>query len=91
MSKCLYFDLNGKRTLMYDSYYKCFTAAYAKSTGLPMFGGSKLSQTAYREYEDIWLSKSRCKKIKKPVTEGEKIVAWYRVKNGYAALYDRSK
>lgn len=75
----------------YNTYYKCYVASYVKTTGLPMFGGSELSKLDYEKYADKWLSKTRCEKIKKPVKDGEAIVAWYRVKNGYIPLYDRSE
>jgi len=89
MRESEYFELNGERILKYNGYYKCYTSAYARSTGLPMFGGSELTKADYNEFADKLLSKSRCKQIKKPVTSEEKPVAWYRVKNGYVPLYYR--
>lgn len=64
--------------------YGWYSAAYCKSTGLPMFQGYN-----YHSYANIYLSQSRCEKIGKPVLPGEEPVAFYRVYNGYCALYKR--
>lgn len=72
--------------LEYDSRYKCYTAKSCKTTGLPMvdFGYSNFPEKA-----NVWLSKTRCLKIKKPVEAGEEPVAFFRVYNGYVPLYLR--
>ncbi|OPJ60677.1 hypothetical protein [Clostridium oryzae] len=74
----------GKKILAWNGYYKCFTAEYCRHIGLPM-----LNKENYSEYADKWLSKSRRKKIGKPVKEDEVPVAFYRINNRYCALYDR--
>lgn len=77
--------------LDYNNYYKCYTAQSVRETGLPMVGGKDITKDEYTlKYANRWLSKSRCKQIKKPVQEGEQPVAFYRVHNGYVPLYERS-
>ena len=66
--------------------YGWYTAEYCRSTGLPM-----LNKTTYAPFSDRYLSRTRCKKIKKPVRDDEKPCAFYRVDRGYCALYDRTK
>ena len=83
----IYFELNGKREIRYFRTYGTFSAAYCRTTGLPMLSNG---YTGYEEYADKWLSKSRCKKSKRPIQEGEKPIAWYRTMHGYCPLYDRS-
>lgn len=58
---------------------------YCRSTRKPM-----LQQHQYGPFKGILLSKTRCKEIKKPVSEGEEIYAFLRVMNGYCALYYRN-
>jgi len=65
--------------------YGWYTAEYCKSTGLPMY-----NRQTYAEVSNKYLSKTRCKKIKKPVKVGEEPCAFYRVERGYCGLYDRS-
>ncbi|MDY4574260.1 MAG: hypothetical protein SPD90_04305 [Intestinibacter sp.] len=74
--------------LEYNSWYKCYTAKSCRATGLPMvdFGYANYIQKA-----NVWLSKSRCLKIKKPVKDGEEPVAFLRVYNGYVPLYYRNE
>ena len=76
--------------LIFDSRYKCYTADSCRKTGLIMFGSSDTPKSKYSEYADKYLSKSRCKLIKKPVKDDEQPIAFYRVMNGYVPLYDRS-
>ena len=76
--------------LNYNEYYKCYTAESCRATGLPMFGSKELSKEEYSKYANRWLSKTRCKQIKRPVVEGENPVAFFRVKNGYIPLFDRT-
>lgn len=64
--------------------YGFYTADYCKSTRKPLFTSS-----TYSAFSDKLLSKSRCKQIKRPVTEKEEIYGFYKVKNGYCALYYR--
>lgn len=61
-----------------------FTAEYCRNTRKPMIQPSE-----YFVFKDILLSKTRCKEIKQPVKENEKIYAFLRVRNGYCALYYR--
>ena len=65
--------------------YGYYPAEYCRSTGLPMY-----TPSTYYEVKDIYLSKTRCKQIKKPVLEKESPVAFYQVQHGYCVLYDRS-
>lgn len=69
---------------MFNSY-GYYTSEYCKSTRKPMFKNS----SEYRPFSNKLLSKTRCKQIKMPVKEDEEIYAFYRVKNGYCALYFR--
>jgi hypothetical protein len=80
-----YIEIDGKNIQIWNGYYKTYTAAYCKALELPM-----LNNSTYGEYADKWLSPSRCKKAGKPVHDGEKPVAFYRLANGYCPLYDRS-
>lgn len=73
-----------KKIPMYNSY-GFFIAEYCRSTRKPM-----LQQHQYGPFKGILLSKTRCKEIKKPVSEGEEIYAFLRVMNGYCALYYRN-
>ena len=66
--------------------YGWYTAKYCMSTGLPMY-----DKKSYTEVSEIYLSKTRCAKIKKPVKDGEEPCAFYRVDRVYCALYDRRK
>ncbi|EGT4141303.1 hypothetical protein EQY97_10220 [Clostridium perfringens] len=75
--------------LEFNNYYKCYTAESCRKTGLPMFGGNISKEEYYDKYKDKFLSKTRCKEIKKPVYEGEEPVAFYRMLNGYIPLYLR--
>ncbi|HAT4294521.1 TPA: hypothetical protein I9069_001190 [Clostridium perfringens] len=82
--------MNINELLVYDSYYRCYTANSCRKTGLPMFGGAEFSKAEYYEkYVDIYLSKTRCKKIKRPVLSNENPVAFFRVQHGYVPLYLR--
>lgn len=83
-TKDLYININGKEVKAWNAYYKCYTAEYCKALGLPM-----LNNKTYDKYSNKWLSSTRCNKIKKPVTEDEYPVAFYRVKNGYIPLFER--
>lgn len=65
--------------------YGYYTAEYCKSTRKPMFK----SRAEYRPFANKLLSKSRCKQIKMPVADDEEIYAFYKVQNGYCALYFR--
>ena len=62
-----------------------FTAEYCRNTRKPMIQPSE-----YFVFKDVLLSQTRCKEIKKPVCEGEKIYAFLRVRKGYCALYYRN-
>lgn len=64
--------------------YGWYTAEYCRSTGLPMF-----NKQTYSKVSDKYYSKTRCKKLKMPVKEGEEPVAFYRVGRGYCGLYAR--
>ena len=66
--------------------YGWYTAAYCKSTGLPMY-----DKKSYPEVADKYLSKTRCEKAKVPVKDGEDPVAFYCVDRGYCGLYLREK
>ena len=46
-------------------------------------------KNTYAEVSDIYLSRTRCAKIKKPVKDDEEPVAFYRVDRGYCGLYQR--
>ena len=81
-----YIEVDGKRIMMWNDYYKCYTAEYCRTTGKLM-----LNKNSYEPYADKYLSTTRCKAIKKPVQEGEEPIAFYRVMNGYKPLYDRSE
>ena len=69
---------------MYNSY-GFYTADYCRTTKKPM-----IQPDEYSAFSDILLSESKCKKIKQPVLEKEKIYAFLRVRNGYCALYFRN-
>lgn len=69
---------------MFNSY-GYYTADYCKSTGKPIFKNSM----EYKPFSNKLLSKTRCKYIKMPIKENEEIYAFYKVKNGYCALYFR--
>ena len=64
--------------------YGFYTAEYCRSTKKPMIQSSQ-----YAPFSNTLLSKSRCKKIKRPVEDNEEIYAFLRVHNGYCALYYR--
>lgn len=66
--------------------YGLYTAESCRKTGLPMIQDY---YGEYREYADIWLSATRCKRIKQPVKDGENPAAFYRCMHGYCALYYR--
>lgn len=89
-SGTFFYDLVPKKlvldTLCYNDYYHCYTASSCRATGLPMVG---FGYAGYYEHRNDWLSKSRCEKIKKPVTRFENPVAFLRVMNGYVPLYYR--
>lgn len=85
-NKDVYIENNGKKIKAWNGYYKCYTAAYCKLTGLPM-----MDKYDYGPCADKWLSPSRCKKAGKPVQQNEKPVAFYRVMNGFCPLYERSE
>lgn len=74
--------------LEYNAKYKCYTAKSCRATGLPMVG---FGYDNFSEKSNVWLSKSRCLKIKKPVNDGEEPVAFLRVYNGYIPLYYRKE
>ena len=75
---------NKEKGLPYNSY-GYYTADFCRETGLPMY-----NQLTYKPYSDKFLSKTRCRVIGKPVKDNELPVAFYRVKNGYCGLYDRT-
>lgn len=77
--------------LEYDTYYNTYTAKSVRETGLPYIGGKGgIPKSEYIEkYINIWLSKSRCNKLKKPVLENERPVAYYKVMHGFVPLYYR--
>lgn len=79
-------EVDDKEIKVWNGYYKCYTSEYCKLMGLPM-----LNHETYKDYAEKWLSPSRCKKAGKPVQEGEKPVAFYRLVNGYCPLYDRTQ
>lgn len=68
---------------MYNQY-GYYTAEYCRSTKKPM-----IQKERYGAFQDVLLSKTRCKQIKEPVREGEEIYAFLRVMHGYCALYYR--
>lgn len=73
-----------KKISMINSY-GFYTAEYCRETRKPMFKNSE----EYKPFSDKLFSKTMCKKMKRPVAEDEEIYAFYRVKNGYCALYFR--
>lgn len=74
-----------KKIPMLNSY-GFYTAEYCRSTRKPMFKSRK----EYEPFADKLLSKSRCEKIKMPIKENEEIYGFYKVQNGYCALYFRN-
>lgn len=70
---------------MFNSY-GYYTAEYCRSTGKPMFK----SKGEYEPFANNLLSKTRCKVLKMPVKDDEEIYAFYKVQNGYCALYFRN-
>jgi hypothetical protein len=79
-----FLNIEGKKVLIWNGYYKTYTAEYCRMLGLPM-----LTKETYKEYADIWLSPSRCKKVGKPVMDNEKPVGFYKIMHGYCPLYER--
>ena len=73
-----------KKVLVFNSY-GFYTAEYCRTTKKPMIQPSE-----YRAFKGVLLSQTRCKEIKQPVRDGEKIYAFLRVRNGYCALYYRN-
>lgn len=69
----------------YNKRYKTYKAIYVKSTGLPIYANTV---SEYEKVAEIYLSASRCKKLKKEVNKNSGVVAWYRVMNGFVPLYD---
>lgn len=76
-------------SLGYNSYYKSYTAASCRATGLPMYGSSMISDLKYAEVADKFFTKSKCKQLKRPVADHEEPVAFLRIKNGYVPLFLR--
>ncbi len=72
-----------KKISMYNQY-GYYTAEYCRTTKKPM-----IQKERYGAFQDVLLSKTRCKQIKEPVREGEEIYAFLRVMHGYCALYYR--
>lgn len=77
--------LTEKKKIPMLNRYGFYTAEYCKSTKKPM-----IQQHEYAAFQDVLLSKTRCKEIKRPVRENEEIYAFLRVMYGYCALYYRN-
>lgn len=73
-----------KKIPIFNSY-GFYTAEYCRTTKKPM-----IQQNEYKAFENVLLSKTRCKGIKQPVRENEPIYAFLRVMHGYCALYYRN-
>lgn len=65
--------------------YGTYTAEYCRSTGKPMY-----QKSDWKKREKLY-SPTQCKKMGKPVQEGEEPVAFYKTMNGYCGLYERSE
>lgn len=69
---------------IYNSYYRTYKAIFVKTTGLPIF-----NTNTFKEKDRRFLSKTNCKKIKKPIKADELPVAWYRGMHGFYPLFFR--
>lgn len=68
-----------------NSHYGTYTAEYCRSTGKPMY-----SKESYEKRKNLY-SKTQCRRMGKPVKDGEEPAAFYRVMNGYCGLYERKE
>ena len=68
---------------MINEPYGTYTAEYCRSTGKPMY-----QREDYKARENLY-SKTQCKRMGKPVKDGEEPAAFYRVQHGYCGLYER--
>lgn len=66
-----------------NKYYGTYTAEFCKNAGKPMY-----QKGDYEKRKNLY-SKTQCRKMGKPVKDGEEPVAFYRVMNGYCGLYAR--
>ncbi|MGU9035181.1 hypothetical protein ACV3WV_14295 [Clostridium perfringens] len=69
---------------VYNKYYRQYKASFVYKTDLPIF-----NTNSFKEKDRRFLSKTNCKKLKRPVGEEELPVAWYRGMNGFYPLYFR--
>lgn len=60
--------------------YGFYTANYVRMSRKPYLT---------EERQKNWYSKTQCKKMKKPVADGEEPVAFSRAMHGYYPLYER--
>lgn len=72
---------NGK---YFMKIYNTYKAEFVHKTRLPVFDSNN-----YVYKDRRFLSKTKCKLIKMPISDKELPVAWYRCKNGYCPLYFR--
>ena len=77
----VYTEINGKRIIMKNSY-GWYDAEYIKAMNIPR---CNIDITR----KPNWYSATQCKKIKMPVTEGEKPVAASRAMHGYYLVFER--
>lgn len=71
-----------KSSNSYNDYYKLYKAEWCKLSKLPMLSRKDWQQI---ESEDLY-TLSRAKKEKIEI-DSQKVVAWYRMMNGYAPLF----
>ena len=73
----------------WDARYRCFKLCAANLRTLPVYGRRERDLAYDDEAAARLLSFSRCLREKRPVKDGELPVAWMRVQNGFAPLFDR--
>lgn len=71
--------------MMMKNKYGNYTAEYCRSTGKPMY------QKEDWEKRAKLYSRTQCRKMGRPVQDGEEPAAFYRVLNGYCGLYEREE
>ena len=66
--------------------YGLYPASYCRALGLPMY-----DKESYEAVAEIYLSRTRCQSIRRPVEAGEEPVAFYRCQHGNTPLYYRGE
>ena len=69
--------------------YGTYKAEFVKKCGLPYFDREKWVNVSSASLNKVVVSKTIANKIKQPVQDTERIVAFKRVKNGYCPLFER--